>query len=739
MGLVIPIGIAKALIQWIAFWGAFKALKVPKTRRKIPRLNFRRNESASVTVHQAQSSSDSLTSAQKLRRTQIKAMTKMCLVWVVWTRIQLIVDWIAWAIPFYDEIHLAILIMMIVMGPTGADFFFRHIIKRVASPYERTFDAILGTIHDVLVITIYILTSGPKYLYRQYENWKARQFNKSLLSARAAAPPTRLPSLQSFRFPANRSSATLATNTLHLKPSIISQDHSTQPDSSYLHSRRRYPSLAPRQTHRGTSQEPSTLKVPQRKPTLSRKLSSTYRRSVSNSSMKSALDHRASCTLPKKHDVRVLENRLESKTPLATAHLNTLREPKPMIFGNSNLINVPPIQPTIRSSDSHFKGNQYAVNFERHTDLSMTYESSEDQHNSIIIHDDCSEPADSTGGFTWPSTQSVQPQSRKRSLRPDEEPPLPMSGTVLDGLAPQSDGSSHIIRRPFQYPHIQIESPSRPQSDSPNDVDTSQAPPNKRQKVALSISSDGSGSSSKSNDASDSMVIKSLVSHERPGSNPHGESGTSDTSIWRSAPNAALPMPDETLSPTKVPPPTTKRRLHGPDEPLPVYQTDELREKALGSIRALPGVWDFPTSESSPQSGKLNSRLNGLRQAISKSGTSPHRRPSDTQPTRKTSTSQVKKSAQVPNGKPTSSSRKVSTSTKPRPISGKLGQERALKTLDKRTFSNSLDEVRKVSGPILSGPSRKPSKSNSVKPSVTHKTGQTVDRASKSSPSRTAI
>lgn len=82
MGFVIPIALAKGLFYWLTFWSSFKALKIPKTRKKIPRLAFRRTESGPVTIPQTPLSSDPLTNAQKTRRTQIKSMTKICLVWV---------------------------------------------------------------------------------------------------------------------------------------------------------------------------------------------------------------------------------------------------------------------------------------------------------------------------------------------------------------------------------------------------------------------------------------------------------------------------------------------------------------------------------------------------------------------------------------------------------------------------------------------------------------------------------
>lgn len=37
---------------------------------------------------------------------------------VMWTRLKYLLDWVSWAIPFYDEIHLVMLIWMIVMGPS---------------------------------------------------------------------------------------------------------------------------------------------------------------------------------------------------------------------------------------------------------------------------------------------------------------------------------------------------------------------------------------------------------------------------------------------------------------------------------------------------------------------------------------------------------------------------------------------------------------------------------------------
>lgn len=58
------------------------------------------------------------------------------------------------------------------MTSQSADFLFRHVVKRFAAPYEKTFDSILGTTHDFLLMTMFVITCGPKYLKQRYDKWK---------------------------------------------------------------------------------------------------------------------------------------------------------------------------------------------------------------------------------------------------------------------------------------------------------------------------------------------------------------------------------------------------------------------------------------------------------------------------------------------------------------------------------------------------------------------------------------
>ncbi|KAI9609449.1 hypothetical protein H4Q26_007405 [Puccinia striiformis f. sp. tritici PST-130] len=190
MGMVIPLGLAKLAFYSFTLWNSFKALKVPKQRRKIPRPAINRTCSEISTAN----SNDSLSAAQKTRRTRIKEMTKVCLVWVVWTHSKRLLDWIAWAIPWYDEFNLVFLVWLTVMGPS------RHPTKIIRFN--------LGTTHDALQVIMYLITRGPKSSpqmaaleggltedHQHQSRYLARQFNKSLLSTNntATVPPTRLP------------------------------------------------------------------------------------------------------------------------------------------------------------------------------------------------------------------------------------------------------------------------------------------------------------------------------------------------------------------------------------------------------------------------------------------------------------------------------------------------------------------------------------------------------------------
>jgi hypothetical protein len=89
MGLVLPLGIAKMVFYSLTLWNSFKALKVPKHRRKIPRPVINRSNPIPIPIPipiQTEPSSDPLNTTQKLRRARIKEMTKVYLVWVRYIR-----------------------------------------------------------------------------------------------------------------------------------------------------------------------------------------------------------------------------------------------------------------------------------------------------------------------------------------------------------------------------------------------------------------------------------------------------------------------------------------------------------------------------------------------------------------------------------------------------------------------------------------------------------------------------
>ncbi|EGG08031.1 uncharacterized protein MELLADRAFT_105415 [Melampsora larici-populina 98AG31] len=702
MGLIIPIGIAKVLFHWLTFWGAFKALKVPKTRKKIPRMAFQRNDP--LTIPRTPPTLKALTKVQKERRTQIKAMTQVCLVWVIWTRLKLLIDWVAWAIPFYDEIHLLSLIWMIVMGPTSAEFLFDHCIKRFASPYEQSFDAILGTMHDFLVIVIYLITCGPNYLVKEFGKWKARQFNKSLLSARAAAPPSRLPSRKLSQFHTKPNPSGSAPTNSHLESYTRAEKNSSLPNSSLPTTRTRYPSLGPTPWEIPKQPGPTT-KAPQRKPTLSRKLSSSYKRSVSNSSLRSVLEHRNSYNLPKKNEVRNLENRLKSKPPLATAHLNTLKEPKPMIFGNAKM-NLPAIQPNVTKQGST-KENQHfclqensndpselisplvnssqqdeedlkAFFRDNSTELSKVYELSEDQigNNSLIIHDNISEPADPTIGLPWSATSDcVASQSRKRTQRTDDED---FSETCDNPLETRREGSVQVVSPPSLGFRSSIGMPSSPVPDS----NLLGAPPTKRQKV-LSSPSDASSESSDEDADYDSMALDSLSSEQFVEPVHQDETVKCDMSTWYSAPNAAIPRPDQTLSPTKAPAPNVKRRLHNPDEPLPTH--GQSLETVLKSLKGLESDPTLPSTNRAKKSSNLGPRISGYLQNISKQSPT-NRRRENLEDSKKRLTSNQKINSTL-NSK--SDWKRRASSVSKGAIPGKLGEEKSVQARLKYQALNS--------------------------------------------------
>lgn len=89
------------------------------------------------------------------------------------------------------------------------------------------------------------------------------------------------------------------------------------------------------------------------------------------------------------------------------------------------------------------------------------------------------------------------------------------------------------------------------------------------------------------------------------------QSFTSSTSFldfsYQPSANAAIPLPNDFLSPSKVPPPTGKRKLHNPDEPLPApslafpaEDVGDAREKTLGSLRSLASDWQLKPEGKAP-------------------------------------------------------------------------------------------------------------------------------------------
>lgn len=522
---------------------------------------------------------------------------------------------------------------------------------------------------------------------------QAHQFTKSLLSARSTAPPTRLPSLQSFQFQSGRNFSRPAAAGPHVNSTAAFQRHPS-------HSQHPLPILVNNPEPLRKHSHQSGLQVPQRRPTLSRKLSNTYKRSVSNSSSRSALDHRASCRIPK--EVRVLENRLVSKPPLATAHLNTLREPKPMIFGSKNLLDLPPIQPTMRSNETHVT-HQPLGGSESHTDGSKALEADENEpgNNSIIIHDDISEPAHPIFGPGWSQTHA-HVQSRKRAHR--QEDPNPSTSSVLDSSEPEPQADTSLRKR--RSPTIDR---ARELTRSPAVDQQAEAPPSKRQKVLLTASPNTSEDTSEAEDSFEEMVTETPTSLNFASPHASADVTGAEISIWGRAPNAAMPMPDESLSPTKVPPPPARRRLHNPNEPLPVYQAGDIRDQALDSLRALTH-WDLPSSERTPRSSKLNPRISGLIHTVSKSSISPHshdpRPKSSTQ--RKGPEEQVKKTSHASKTKSHEQTRRVSSLSKPREISGNLGKQKALMMEARRVESQSrMNEAKKDEQEPLKSMSRR--------------------------------
>ncbi|CAH7666920.1 hypothetical protein BY996DRAFT_1195850 [Phakopsora pachyrhizi] len=360
MGLLIPLGLAKLIFYSLTLWRAFKALKVPKTRRKIPRPVIRRtaddevNKTPTIQTH---ASTNSLTASQRARRTKIKESLKVCLVWIIWSHLIYYLDLVYWAIPFYDELQFIFIIWLICLGPIAADTFMKYCVQRLVKPYEKSFDSILGTSHNILLVTVYILTSGPRYLNLRWQQWQAKRFNKSLLKARQEAPPTRLPSVINHHLKSILSGDSLDKVPKKTNPKNITTQASlssasdTQPltSSNFSHS----------------SNDLSPYDPPYRMPTLSRKLSAGFSRSVSMTNSKRFLEIRSS------EYRRAPSFEKPSNYFHATAHLNSLHEPKPVRF-SKNSVSLPPVcqSPILRVDSDRIDKEE------------------EDENNSIIIYSD---------------------------------------------------------------------------------------------------------------------------------------------------------------------------------------------------------------------------------------------------------------------------------------------------------------------------------------------------------------
>ncbi|PLW30149.1 hypothetical protein PCANC_24524 [Puccinia coronata f. sp. avenae] len=340
MGLVLPLGIAKMVFYSLTLWNSFKALKVPKHRRKIPRPVINRSNPIPIPIPipiQTEPSSDPLNTTQKLRRARIKEMTKVYLVWACWTHSKRFLDWIAWAIPWYDEFNLAFLIWLIIMGPSAADTVFKYTIERMAKPYEHSFDLVLGTTHDALHIIMYLITCGPKSINLKWQSWKARQFNKSLLST--SIPRSKLPVLN--RYPS------------HFQPPKMS---TTLASDRGGHS-----------TVSSTSATSTYLLVPEKKRTLSRTLSAGYKRAVSNSRPKPFLG-----------DPGLFSTRSVSiNRAVYPFGARTLPDPS-TTYSTHHHYHHQPLQP---SSKPNMQSSRHHLSPHLHDD-------EVEETNSIIIHDD---------------------------------------------------------------------------------------------------------------------------------------------------------------------------------------------------------------------------------------------------------------------------------------------------------------------------------------------------------------
>ncbi|OAV94635.1 hypothetical protein PTTG_05156 [Puccinia triticina 1-1 BBBD Race 1] len=624
MGFVIPIALAKLLFYSVTLWNAFKALKVPKHRRKIPRPVLNRETNASAV--QTAPSCDPLSAAQKTRRTRIKEMTKVCLVWVVWTHSKRFLDWIAWAIPWYDEFNFAFLVWLIIMGPSAADTVFRHTIQRMAAPYEQSFDLTLGTTHEALQLIMYLITCGPKTLHLKWERWKARQFNKSLLSTtNATVPPSRLPVLNPY-----------SSRFQHLKP------QQTLPSDRAVSN-----------TVSSTSANSPYLLVPERKPILSRKLSAGYKRAVSNSRPQPFLGDpglfstRSVSTNRAVYPFRSAQGSGRSGTSFATSIEN---------------------QPLRLSAKINMQ--QPKTHSPHHPDVKPVHDQ-EDEINSIIIHDDSlisahdpsPAPADSIYG------PPVKVGRQKRTRNTNDE---------LEALA---------LRKAKKA--IRISSTKRPEKASTSK--TKKAPIR-----GPTVTS-----------ASTAQITQEPINPSGPPAAKDTCDAVEDNVSWQLPPNAALPRPDPTLSPSKAPAPTVKRRLHNPDEPLPLSkslkiahhgaidlsdlsqpQHQHIREQALDSVRSLTSTDRLPSLNRS--TGRLASRF-------PPSSTSTSNRSAST-----TTTSPHSK-------KPSSSPSKPKHLVRKREISGKVGQQNVRMVAKKFDLLHSSPRPSSSSKPY-SHPSPKPAR-----------------------------
>lgn len=552
MGLLLLIGLARIVLYCRTLWDAFKALKISKRRRKIPRPDL------NPQPIQTAPSSDPLSASQKARRTRIRQLTKLCLVWVIWSHSKRFLDWVSWVIPFYDELNLGFLIWLIIQGPSAADTVFKHLINRIATPYEQTFDSILGTTHDMLQVTMYLITSAPSSLNRKWESWKARQFNKSLLSTRPSSPPIRVSVSKPYQ------------PNLHL-------------------SRPEIPTLRPSDTSRVPSNVPPSnitssvyLSVPERKPTLSRKLSAGYKRAVSNSRPKAILAD------PAPYHLRSVSANRSGNLPSSGLGPTFSTSSSSTSISYTNF----PLGPASAFSISS-QANMLSLN----PDPDAATKDQEEDDNSIIIRD---------RSFT--STQENNAMSihgaALNPINPQHHPP------------PRTVGKKRV-RDPADVDAVALRKAKKALRSSTtmrsNRVTTSKNklhPPTGKTK---STENRPTGTLTRTCPAQDSSSV------------PASREPQEKHETWQPSSNAALPPPDPTISPSKVAAPVVRRRLHNDDEPLPLpnsvpppdvvlpahdssnLQDLDTRERILVSVRSLESSADLPSLDRS--TGRLTSRL----------------------------------------------------------------------------------------------------------------------------------